>query len=179
MIRSRVAERYAQSLIDLAREQGVIDAVETDMQMISSAVRDSRDLRNLLASPIIDTHRKEQLLAEIFLGKVSEIVARFIVLLARKGRANDLPGVILAFRDLLDRQRNIAEAEITTAVDLDDSMKMRIENELSRISGSEIRARYTIDRSLVGGFRARFQDRMIDASVQHQLERLRESLTFG
>jgi F-type H+-transporting ATPase subunit delta len=179
MIKSKVAERYAKSLLEMATEDGIVPTVETDFLMVQAAINGSRDLQNFLATPIIDDHRKESILSEIFEGKVSPLVGRFIVLMARKGRASQLPDIVEAFADLLDRMREITPATITTAVELDAEQRGRIEAHLSQMSGRTLRTQYEVDPSLIGGFRALFEDRMIDASVRHQLDRLRESLIEG
>jgi F-type H+-transporting ATPase subunit delta len=165
--------------MEIAKEQGGFDAVIEDVQTLRSAIAGSLDLRNLLATPIIDNHVKERLLREIFSGKVGTIADRFISLLALKGRAVDLPSVLQAFQDLLDIERNLVVAKIVTAVELDAAQKGRLEDRIKQLSGHDVRAEYTVDPSLVGGFTARFEDKMIDASVRHQLERLRTSLIEG
>jgi F-type H+-transporting ATPase subunit delta len=179
MIKSRVAERYAKSLLEMATEDNIVAEVEEDFRTVREAINGSRDLQNLLATPIIDDHRKESILAEIFSSRVSPLVGRFIALMARKGRASQLRDIVEAFEDLLDRMRAITPAEITTAVALDEEQRARLEAHLMTMSGGTIRTEYRIDPALIGGFRARFQDRMVDASVRHQLDRLRESLTTG
>ncbi|MCB9247222.1 MAG: F0F1 ATP synthase subunit delta [Ignavibacteriales bacterium] len=37
-------------------------------------------------------------------------------------------------------------------------------------------AQFEIDNSIIGGFKARFTDTVIDASIQHQLELLKKKL---
>jgi F-type H+-transporting ATPase subunit delta len=176
MVRSRVAGRYAKSVIELAREQGELDVVVEDFKTLREAVRDSKDLQNLLASPIIDVRVKERILTEIFKGKLSPLVDRFMILMTKKGRASELFEITQAFQDHLDVQMNVITAVVTTAVELGADERARIEAELKRLSGHDIRADYKVDPSIIGGFRAMFQDRMIDASVRRQLDRLRESL---
>ncbi len=176
MIRSRVAGRYARSVIELAREQGTLDQVVEDMKTLREAVRNSRDLQNMLASPIIDVRVKERVLRAIFDGKLSPLTDRFVILMTKKGRATELFEITQAFQDHLDVQMNVITAVVTTAVDLEAPQKQQIEAELKRLSGHDIRAEYRIDPEIIGGFRAMFQDRMIDASVRHQLDRLRDSL---
>jgi F-type H+-transporting ATPase subunit delta len=179
MIQSRVAERYAKSLLQIAAEENAVATVEGDFATLKGAIDGSRDLRNFLATPIIDDHRKEQVLSAIFSSRVSPLVSRFIALLARKGRASQLAPVVEAFADLIDRMRNITPATITTAVELDAEQRARLEGQLSAMSGRTLRTEYRIDPTLIGGFRAHFEDRMIDASLRHQLDRLRESLIEG
>ena len=179
MIKSKVAERYAKSLLEMATEDNAVAVVEGDFQTVKQAIAGSRDLQSFLATPIIDDHRKERILTEIFAGKVSPLVERFIALMARKGRSSQLPDIVEAFEDLLDRMRAITPARITTAVALDPEQRSRIEQQLSKMSGRTLRAEYQIDPTLIGGFQALFEDRMIDGSIRHQLDRLRESLIEG
>jgi F-type H+-transporting ATPase subunit delta len=118
-------------------------------------------------------------LASIFAGKVSPLVERFVALLARKGRAASLASIVDAFQAMLDEMRNIAPATITTAIELDADHRRKLEAQLGAMSGRTLRPEYKIDPSLIGGFRALFGDRMIDASVRHQLDRLRDALIEG
>lgn len=179
MSHSKVADRYAGSLIEIATEEKNLAEVEADFQLVRITIDSSRDLQNLLATPIVDARRKEAILEEIFSGKVSAVVGRFIGLLARKGRAEHLRDTIEAFNRLLDESRNIAPATITTAVALDRDQRAQIERHLGELSGRTLRPEYLVDPSLVGGFQAMFEDRMVDASVRHQLDRLRDVLTVG
>ena len=46
MIETKVARRYAKSLIDLSRETGAIEAVGADMQLFVAVCEQNRDLTN-------------------------------------------------------------------------------------------------------------------------------------
>jgi F-type H+-transporting ATPase subunit delta len=165
--------------MEIAKEENVFDVVEEDFRTLRYAITNSRDLLNLLVTPVIDYQVKEKILQQLFAGKIGSVTERFISLMTRKGRAENLPAIIEAFERLLDRERNVVPARITTAVSLDDAQRRKVEDRLNRISGQTVRAEYVVDPSIVGGFRARFEDKMIDASVRHQLERLYESLAEG
>ncbi len=179
MATTRVAERYAKALMSLAKEQNVFDVVIEDMQTINGAIIGSRDLQLMLHSPVIDPRKKESILRQIFSEKIGTLTDHFLSLLALKGRSVDLPAIIVAFGHLLDKETNVMPATITTAVDLDVVQRQKLEQKIATISGHKVRANYVVDPSIIGGFRARFEDRMIDASVRHQLDRLRESFAEG
>lgn len=179
MASTRVAQRYAKALMELAKEEGSFDIVVEDIRTISAAIEGSNDLRNMLRSPIIDDRTKESILRAVFGGKIGTIADRFVSLLTLKGRSPQLADIITAFNHLLDKEQNTVQATITTAVDLDPAQKQKLEERISTLSGHNVRATYVIDPSIIGGFRARFEDRMIDASVRHQLDRLRESFVEG
>lgn len=176
MSSTRVAHRYAKALYDLAVERGAFDAVAADIANVRQAIAGSRELEVLLLSPVIDDRKKKSILAAIFEGKVGTEVFEFVKLLAGKGRSSDLPGMLDAFQRLVDRRMNVAPATITTAVELDDAQRKRVVEAVQQSSGCSIRATFNVDPTVIGGFRARFSDRMIDATVRHQLERLQETL---
>ena len=50
---SRIASRYAKSLIDFAQENNKLEEVRTDMALLDKAL-ESRDLVMLLKSPIVN-----------------------------------------------------------------------------------------------------------------------------
>ena len=179
MATTRVAQRYAKALMDLAKEQGGMDVIIDDIRTISRAIDGSRELQLLLHSPVVDVRKKESILRQIFSGKVGTVVDRFISLLTLKGRGADLPVILQAFEHLIDRERNVMPATITTAVELDAPQRERLEQKIAALSGHKVRANYVVDPTLIGGFRARFEDQMIDASVRHQLDRLHESFAGG
>jgi F-type H+-transporting ATPase subunit delta len=61
---SRVAGRYAKSLIELAQERGVLQSVMGDIEYFLEATK-NRDLAMLLQSPIIAADKKQSILEEL------------------------------------------------------------------------------------------------------------------
>lgn len=176
MIESRAAHRYAQAMLEIAREQNILETVVEDFRTLEAAIEGSRDLQNLLATPVIDAETKASLLLEIFQGKVSDATEKFLRLIAKKGRAGLLWGITLSFRKQLDVQQGVVTAKVTTAIELNDALKGQIESRLAAMTGKQIKAHYSVNADLIGGFVARIDDRLIDASVRHQLDRLQETL---
>lgn len=177
MIDLRAASRYAKAILDHARSEGKVDDYLEDFLTIGQAIDESRDLQLLLDRPTVPDEQKKEVLRQIFADKVSDGTMRFLALLAEKGRSGLLRGTVRAFRAQLDRERGIETAFVRSAQELDDGLRAAISDRLSRITGSEIQAVYSVDPDLIGGFTARVGDRMIDASVRHQLERLHEQLS--
>ena len=53
-----VANRYAQSLMDLASEQKKVDAVRADMKLVVGLCHENREFVLFLNSPVIKTDKK-------------------------------------------------------------------------------------------------------------------------
>ncbi len=179
MTQTRAAQRYARAVMDIATQENALEALTEDFKTLRGALEGSRDLRNFLVTPVIDNRVKATVLGEIFAGKLGPVTERFLTLLTKKGRGEDLPAIVEAFFQLLDREQNVLPAVITTAVDLAGPQRAAVEDRLRTISGKNIRAEYKVDPELIGGFRALFGDTMIDASVRHQLDRIYESFVGG
>ncbi|MCE2502482.1 MAG: ATP synthase F1 subunit delta [Chlorobi bacterium] len=176
MIETRASHRYAKAVLEVAHEQGNLETVVEDFKTLDYAIEGSRDLQNLLAKPTIPVETKAKLIADIFQDKVSNLVLSFLELMTKKGRAAIIPGVLLSFRKQLEKERGISPAKITSATELNHKIKSQIEQRLTELTGQSIQADYHLDRDLIGGFTARIDDLMIDASVSRQLERLHETL---
>ncbi|MFM7700886.1 MAG: F0F1 ATP synthase subunit delta, partial [Bacteroidota bacterium] len=66
MNNSRIATRYAVSLLRLATERGLEQRIYQDMVSLSSAVTGSKDLERLFRSPLIKPDLKIQIVNKIF-----------------------------------------------------------------------------------------------------------------
>jgi len=73
---TRIASRYAKSLLDLATEQGKVDKVLEDMKTFNEAAA-QRDFELVLKSPIIKSDKKQAILKEIFGGQFDELTMIF------------------------------------------------------------------------------------------------------
>ena len=63
---SRAAIRYAKAILETALSSGKENQVNDDMKSIINAVNSSADLKDFLASPIITSEVKMNVLSEIF-----------------------------------------------------------------------------------------------------------------
>ncbi|HET6400533.1 MAG TPA: ATP synthase F1 subunit delta [Candidatus Kapabacteria bacterium] len=175
----RIAARYAQALMDLGEEMNVLDKLAEDLRDIEETIRGSRELTVFLMSPVATPDQKLRILREIFGKRSSVMTLKFITLLVRKGRSEYLYATAEEFLRLLDAKRNILHARVESATKLTETEQMQLMAKLERMTGKRIRADFMIDPSLRGGFIARMGDEMVDASLKHQLELLREQFLQG
>ena len=73
-------------------------------------------------------------------------------------------------------EREHEVAEVRTAVDLDDEQRRRLTEALERATGKKIELKVIRDPTVIGGVVARVGDTVIDGTVRHRLEQLREAL---
>jgi F-type H+-transporting ATPase subunit delta len=171
------SRRYASALLDVAIEGNFLEKVTADLQNIQEVLGQSRELQLALKSPLIKGDKKSQILEAIFGDSISDKTIIFIRLLAHKKRAQLLFEVVTEFNSLLDEKNGYLNADVRSAVKLGDDQARELVNGLSARTGKKIRAKMSLDESLIGGFTVKIGDTILDGSVSHQLQLLRKSLS--
>ena len=175
MANARLAGRYAKSLLDLATEQGQLEAVYADMKYLHAVCQASSELVNVLRSPIIKADQKNSILAEVFKNKVGLLSSSFMVLLVKKGRENELPEMASAFIEQYNVIKGIHQVTLTTAVAVSDELKKSIEDKVkSETSFATVELTTKTDDKLIGGFILEFNNNLVDASIARDLKDIKK-----
>ena len=176
---SRIAGRYAKSLLDLAVEQGKLDTILGDVQSFKEATN-NRDLFLMLKSPIINTDKKRSVVNAIFGDRLDQLTSAFVNIILTKGREEYLPEICDEFVNQYRGLKNITSATVTSAVALNDAtlakIKSKIMSEMTNGAG-EVEVITKVDPALIGGFVIEVGDKLYDASVAHKLGKLRKEFS--
>lgn len=170
----RLASRYAKSLIDLAIEQNVLEAVQQDMLLLKAITKSNTDFVALLRSPIIKADKKVKILNAILEGKVSELTTAFIRLVTFKGRESVLPEMAGEFIKQYNVIKNIGTVKITTAVDIDGNILSAIKQKVEAATSRQVVLETAVNPRLIGGFVLETGDQLFDASVMRDLKDIRK-----
>ncbi len=171
---TRIATRYAKSLIELAIEQGKLEQVHSDINTVNAATQ-NRDLQLMLKSPIIHADKKIAVLDAIFKGKIDTLTSAYLHLLVNKGREGYVPEIATAFVIQYKLLKKITSVTVTTAAPLSDAVLGDLKKKLlaSDITSDNLEVLTKIDPELIGGFVLEFDNKRYDASVSHKLEELK------
>ena len=176
---TRVARRYAQALMSAAEERRTLETTTADLTKIASVIQGSRDFRTFLTSPVVSIPRKKSVLKELFGTTIGADTLAFLDLLVTKQREGELAGIIEQFHALHDLKMGIANVDVTSALELTAQQQKALQKELEQRTGKSVRLRVAVDASIRGGLVVRIGDTVLDASLTHQLERLREQFARG
>lgn len=168
---TKVASRYAKSLLDLSLEKGQLEQVYADMKTIQETCSENRDLALMLRSPIIKPDKKEDILNSVF-SKANPITREFIKIIVRKKRENALPAIAESFVDQYRRHKKILTAVITTAFGLDDDLRKKVLEVVKKSANSEVELVEKVDKSIIGGFIIRVGDKQDDTSIRTKILKL-------
>ncbi|HVQ41096.1 MAG TPA: ATP synthase F1 subunit delta [Vicinamibacterales bacterium] len=173
-----VARRYAAALFDVARKSGTEERVGEQLAAFAGLVAGHADLQRAVDSRAIPVTAKKTLVAALIdaSGDMTAELKRALLLLAERDRLGALPEVTSSYRDRLMLQHKVTAAEVTTAVPLSPEHRATLTAALRKAAGGEVTVTEHVDPSIVGGVVARVGSVVYDGSVQHQLDRLRETL---
>ncbi|MBS4044266.1 MAG: ATP synthase F1 subunit delta [Chitinophagaceae bacterium] len=171
----RLANRYAKSLVDLAQERNQLETVYADMLFLQKLCKTSKEFVAVMKSPIITSDKKNNVLTAITTGKVSEITQLFNKLLVNKGREFELPEIVNAFIDQYNQINDIHKVQITTAVEITETLKQEIVNKVIKETGfSKVELETKTDDKLIGGFVMEYNNMLVDASVLRDLKDIKK-----
>ena len=169
-----LAKRYARALFDLSLEMKQEEKVAADMRLVGKVLDENRQLRRVMANPVLHDDKKVKILQQLFEKQISELTLRFFSLLVRKRREVYLESICQAFEEIYLDFRKIIKAELVTAGGADKDIRKKVIEKLKAITDKEIELTDKVDEEIIGGFVARLGDYQYDASVATQLRKLRK-----
>ncbi|MCI0346921.1 MAG: F0F1 ATP synthase subunit delta [Chloroflexi bacterium] len=172
------ARRYAEAGFELALRDHALEAWRDGLNNAAALVAEPR-VRSVLEDPGRPFEERAQVIDGLLGARVPAHVGNLIRLLAKRGRLEILPLVAREYQRLLNRQRGIVEATVTSAAPLDAAERDALEARIRAMTGSQVDLRTVVDPALIGGLTVRVGDTLLDASVRGRLERLREQLVAG
>ena len=205
---STAARRYAEAAFEIARRDGTEDAWQVALEAAAQVLGSADGLR-IVENPAIPLPQRLHAVRAVLgaetigsvvdglltgrgsLGATAEAVRAAVarpvgaqlsnlvgVLVARR-RVSLLPAIVGEYGRLLDRQRGVAAAIVTSASPLSADETAAISARIEALIGTTVSLRTTVDPDLIGGVTVRIGDRLIDASVRGRLERLRDRIVAG
>jgi len=175
MPRIASGKRYAQAAFELAMERNELESWQVSLRKITELSTDEA-FTALVENPKLPFEVKKSLLEER-LSDANPLALNLACLLVSKGRLGIAGDVLQEYDHLLDAHRGIEHAEVVTALSLDEKDKERLSSQLGDMVNRKVIVDVVVDSSVIGGFKARIGDMLIDGSVRNKLEILRKSLS--
>jgi F-type H+-transporting ATPase subunit delta len=175
-----LARRYAEALIDAAQKEGGAEAALEELAEIEEDVlKPFPRFAAVLASARVQAAQKDRILRELFEGRASGLVLRFLRVLNRRGRLEILSSVLREARAIWDRRNRRIPVRVRSAVPLDEGQLQALRDRLARLVDGTPMVTVATDPDLIGGLVVQVGDHLYDASVKDRLAQLRQRLIEG
>jgi F-type H+-transporting ATPase subunit delta len=169
--------RYATAAFTVAGRTGEYDQWLQSLGEVARVLQ-MPSARTVFLSPAVPATQKAAALDRI-LPNASPLVRNFLHILVVRDRLGEVAGIVEALRELINVQRGVITADVTTAVPLDAELERLLAQRLAAHFGRDpdkMMIRSRVDPSIIGGVVAQIGDQVIDDSVRGRIERLRRSL---
>jgi F-type H+-transporting ATPase subunit delta len=172
----QVAERYAHGLFELTQQLNNTETVHQDFGDLATILKQDDSLIRFLAAPQIVESDKTAVVEKVFKGKVPDQLYHLLQLVVAKRRTKFLVEIAAEYSRLYHDSKGIVETRIISAIPLTAEEISSIRSRLNKLTGKTIEITTEVDADIIGGVIAFVGEKIIDCSIRHELQILREQL---
>lgn len=173
---ANVAERYAESLYQLALEEHALEDYLADMKLVDTVLESNPEFETFFSHVLVDDEAKCALLDKGFGTSVNHYVLNFLKLLVKKRRTRYIAPITKSFIKMSNKHLGIEEGVIFTPFALSDEQVKTIEEAISQKENKTITLRTVEDKTLIGGVKVQIENRVYDGSLKNKVSKLKTEL---
>ena len=169
-------DAYANALFEVAKAEGSLEAVESELFTVARTLESSDELRSTLTDARVPAAQRQSIVEKLLGDRAHPTTTALVSFVVGSGRARDLPAIVdqLVKRSTSNRGQEVAE--VRSAMPLDEAQRQRLAEALGKATGKQVSVKVIVDPSVLGGLVARVGDTVIDGSVRHRLTQLKAAL---
>ena len=160
---------YGRALFLLAKEISLTDKIKEDLTVCLRAFDEHPEYKKMLDTPAISKEEKLALAGEA-LAPLPECVVNLVQILSERHSVSLLGDVYDAYVALYNEEHGIEEVEAVSAIAMTVAQLDALKQKLEAITGKTVIIKNTVDGSILGGVKLRYEGKQIDASVRTRLD---------
>ena len=172
---STIARPYAEAAFRLADAKGALADWSAALANLAAVAADAR-VRAAIGDPNLAAAKVAGLFLSILAGKLTGETENFVRVLAENGRLEVLAEIRTQYEALKNAREGMVEAEVITAFEMDAAQLADLVTCLERKTGRKVKARVSVEKSLIGDVKLVIGDKVIDGSSRAQLAALETAL---
>lgn len=175
MARFRVTP-YAKALHDVVLEKTPDQAEQVleHLELVAQVVESVPDFIRSMVTPAVSQETKTAILDSVLKElEVGEPTSRFLHVVQRNYRMENVAAIRDAYRELVDRAAGRARARVEVPAPLSDAEAKKLVDAIAGLTGTDVVADFTENPDLLAGFRVQVGSKVFDGSLIGQLEQLR------
>lgn len=167
---------YGRAVAEIIAAEGHTSEAEDELFRFARALEGNEGLRSALTDRSLPLERRLAVVDELLATKALTITTAVVSFLVAAGRAGDIPAVVDRAVAIGAESRSREVAEVRSAVALSAGQVEQLTAALSKATGKQVEVKVVVDESVLGGLVARVGDTVIDGTVRHRLDQLKESI---
>lgn len=170
-------KRYALALYEVAEKENKVKEYIRDLKEIDEVIQGSKEITDVIKHPQISVQQKKKAFIEIFKGKVDEELLTFLLILIEKDRILFLKEKIKQMEKIHLERLNTLKGVVKTTYPLKEEDKLALIEKLKAKYNKDIILDEVIDPSIIGGIYLRIDNDVIDGTIKHKLDELKNIIT--
>ncbi len=167
---------YAAAFLKVAQAEDVLERVTNELFHFARAMERSDRLRETLTDRDLPPEKRQAIVEDLIGLKASPLSAALVAFVVGLDRGRYLVQMVDRFVEQAAAVSDREVAEVRSSMPLGDDQKKRLAEALGKALDKQVEVRVVVDPDVIGGLVARVGDTVIDGSVRHKLDQLRESL---
>ncbi len=164
-----VGKRYASGLFEgLSGDSDLAKQASGYLVSLASLFKDDK-FKKVLNSPVVKGEVKLAVLTSGLNPESDKILTQFMRALVDAGRVSAIPAISEALSEIIKEKDGIKEADLITAVEVDEAHKNKISAMLTEKLGYKVELTSKVDKSILGGFIVKFAHSEYDMSLRKKL----------
>lgn len=175
-MRNEVASKYSRALFELGKDHDNLIELKENLDEFWQLVLENEDLKELLFHQRIMPEEKKNILEKLFAEQMNKDVLHFLFILIDKRREFFLESIIQEFNTLVDDAESILHVEVTSAIELNDSILDKLKEKLDSLLDYNIQIKNNVDEEIIAGIVLKIEDYIVDGSLRNELNSLKQKL---
>ena len=176
MNESLITVRYVKAFYQLAEEVKIQDKVRNDIEFILNCINQSPEFQIFIDTPLLKVSEKLEFIDKLFHKQVDDLTLQFLSLLMRNKREMFLKSICHYYLHYYKKIIGLKEATIVTAIPLKPEHRKEIFEFITRKLKLKLELSEKVNTDIIGGFILQIEDQQINASLQHQLNKIKREL---
>ena len=161
--------KYARTLFDVAKQYSIIENMTEQLSAIKHLYKKEATFRLLFTSKRMTNDVKQTIIKNI-LSDFDNVIIEFIGILITSKQTASMINIINKFLDLSQKALNAEQVEVITAEPLADDMLASLREKMN------CKVKSTVDKSIIGGMKIKYENKIFDNSIVCQLNQLKKTL---
>lgn len=168
------SNRYSDAIFEIASQDDNLHEWGDFLKDLSEIFKD-RKIQKFFLDPKINNNDKVALISESDIESDDKKI-NFLRLMIEKNKLFLIDSIHDRYKKLIDLNNGVKRAEIITAFELTETQLNQINDKLSNITKTKVIGNNVVDKSILGGFIAKFDDQMLDMSTIGKLSELKDKI---
>jgi F-type H+-transporting ATPase subunit delta len=176
MNQSKISVRYAKAVFETAKEQGILERLYSDFNLIGKSISENKEFYHVITSPVIKSADKINLLSTVYKAQVAPLTMRFLEMLVENSREAYISDIARNFAVFYRTEKHIKEVVLTTPTGIDTKITDKVADAVAIAYKSGVEIKEELKPEMIGGVIVRIDNLQLDMSVATQLREIKETL---